>query len=97
MTRKNGKTLESEFISTWMYFRTFIGDFGPRKLSSGRNALLPMEHGISLKGCSSGGLHRVMSGTAEFSSWPGPSVCGFLPFSLDASSGVWLHSLKPEA
>lgn len=55
-------TLESDFISTWMYFRTIIGD-GPRKLSSGCNSLLPTQHGIALKRCSSGGLHSVIFST----------------------------------
>lgn len=60
---QRNSTLESDFISTRRYFRAIIGDVGPRKLYSGCNSLLPMQHGIALKGCSSGGLHSVMIST----------------------------------
>lgn len=46
---QRNSTLESDFIS-WMYFKTIIGDVGPRNLYSGCNFLLPIQHGMALKG-----------------------------------------------
>lgn len=59
---QRNSTLESDFIS-WMYFKTIIGGVGPRKLYSECNFLLPIQHGMALKGCSSGALHSVIIST----------------------------------